>query len=126
MAENQASVAALTNRLTQSNAEVERLQHELKRGEDCIHEHRDLLSTMRNNSQLVHEQVHALMEELDAQRELVNKLETDSLSEFESIKPVFEAKIENLKQMAAKEIAKLQNDCEMKSLQNDEVIHSFA
>ncbi|XP_011151920.1 hyaluronan mediated motility receptor isoform X2 [Harpegnathos saltator] len=121
MAENQASVAALTNRLAQSNAEVERLQHELKRGEDCIHEHKDLLSAMRNNSQLVHEQVHALMEELDEQREKVDQLEINSLSEFEAIKPIFEAKIENLKQIAAKEMAKLQNDCEKKTLQNDEM-----
>lgn len=122
MAENQASVVALTDRLAQSNAEVERLQHELKRGEDCIHEHKDLLSAMRNNSQLVHEQVHALMEELDAQREMVNQLEASSLSEFEAIKPIFEAKIENLKQITTKEITRLQNDYENKSLQNDEVI----
>lgn len=122
MAENQASVLALTNRLAQSNAEVERLQHELKRGEDCIHEHKDLLSAMRNNSQLVHEQVHALMEELDAQREMVDQLEASSLSEFEAIKPIFEAKIENLKKITAKEITRLKNDCKKKSLQNDEVI----
>ncbi|XP_032668210.1 hyaluronan mediated motility receptor-like isoform X2 [Odontomachus brunneus] len=121
MAENQASVVALTNRLAQSNAEVERLQHELKRGEDCIHEHKDLLSAMRNNSQLVHEQVHALMEELDAQREMVDQLEASSLSEFEAIKPIFEAKIENLKKITAKEITRLKDDCEKKSLQNDEL-----
>lgn len=125
MAENQASVVALTNRLAQSNAEVERLQHELKRGEDCINEHRNLLSVMRNNSQLVHEQVNTLMEELDAQREKVDQLEAGNLSEFESIKPIFEAKIENLKQIAAKEIAKLQNNYEKKSLQNDEVISTL-
>lgn len=122
MAENQASVVALTNRLAQSNAEVERLQHELKRGEDYIDEHKDLLSAMRNNSQLVHEQVHALMEELDAHREMVDQLEISSLSEFDAIKPIFEAKIENLKQITAKEITRLKNDCEKKSLQNDEVI----
>ncbi|XP_014470917.1 PREDICTED: hyaluronan mediated motility receptor-like isoform X2 [Dinoponera quadriceps] len=121
MAENQASVVALTNRLAQSNAEVERLQHELERGEDCIREHKDLLSTMRNNSQLVNEQVHVFMEELDAQRGMVDQLEAGSLSEFEAIKPIFEVKIENLKRVAAEEIARLQNDCEKKSLQNDEM-----
>ncbi|XP_012229058.1 putative leucine-rich repeat-containing protein DDB_G0290503 isoform X2 [Linepithema humile] len=121
MAENQASVVALTNRLAQSNAEVERLQHELKRDEDCIREHRDLLSVMRNNSQMVHEQVHVLIEELNAHRELVEQLETGNLSEFESIKSILETKIENLKQKAAKEIAGLQNDSEEKSLQNNKL-----
>lgn len=85
MAENQASVAALTKRLTQSNAEVERLQHELKRGEDCINEHRDLLNIMRNNSEMVYVQVHTLMEQLDAKKGLVNQLEAESLNEVESI-----------------------------------------
>lgn len=122
MAENQASVVALTNRLAQSNAEVERLQRELKRSEDYVQEHRDLLGMMRNNSKLVHDQVNALTEELRAQREKVDKLQTDSLSEFESIKPIFEAKIENLKQTAAKEITRLRTDCDKKSLQNNEVI----
>lgn len=121
MTENQASVAALTNRLAQSNAEVERLQHELKRDEDCIREHRDLLSVMRSNSQMVHEQVHVLIEELNAHRELVEQLEAGNLSEFESIKSILETKIENLKQKAAKEIAGLQNDSEEKSLQNNKV-----
>lgn len=122
MAENQASVVALTNRLAQSNAEVERLQHELERGEDYIDEHKDLLSAMRNNSQLVHKQVNALMKELDAQREMVDQLEAGSLSEFEAIKPIFEMKIEDLKRIAAEEIAKLGKNCEKKSLQNDEVM----
>lgn len=122
MTENQASVVALTNRLAQSNAEVERLQDELKRGEDCIDEHKNLLNMMRNNSQLVHEQVHAFMEELDVQREMIDRLEAGSLSEFETVKPVFEAKIENLKQIIAKEITKLKEDCKKKSRQNDEVI----
>ncbi|KAG7204959.1 hypothetical protein KM043_005345 [Ampulex compressa] len=121
MAENQASVAALTKRLAQSNAEVERLQHELKRGEDCIYEHRDLLSIMRNNSQMVHEQVHALMEQLDAKKGLVDQLEADSLTEFESIKSVFEAKIDHLRQIAAEEITRLQEDCDKKTVQNTEM-----
>lgn len=124
MAENQASVIALTKRLAQSNAEVERLQHELERGEDCIYEHKDLLSAMRNNSQMVHTQVNELMGELDVQREMVDQL-AGSLSEFEAIKPIFEAKIENLKRIAAEEIARLRKDCEEKSLRNDEVILYF-
>ncbi|XP_076668686.1 uncharacterized protein LOC143369105 [Andrena cerasifolii] len=120
MAENQSSVAALTNRLTQNNAEGERLQHELKRGEDCINEHRDLLNIMRNNSEIVHGQVHALMEELDAKRGLVNQLEIDSSSEVESMKLVFEAKIKDLKEIATKEVTKLQADCDAKDAQNVE------
>ncbi|XP_068972661.1 putative leucine-rich repeat-containing protein DDB_G0290503 isoform X3 [Bombus flavifrons] len=121
MAENQASVAALTKRLAQSNAEVERLQHELKRGEDCINEHRDLLSIMRNNSQIAHEQVHVLMDQLDAKKGLVDQLETESLSELESLKSVFEAKIDDLKKIATRQVAKLQAENDVKNAQNIEM-----
>lgn len=129
MAENQASVAALTKRLAQSNAEVERLQHELKRGEDCISEHRDLLTIMRNNSQMVHEQVHTLMEQLDVKKGLVDQLEAESLSEVESLKSLFEAKIDDLKQVATKEVAKLQAECAAKTAENAEIkaqLHEMA
>lgn len=125
MAENQASVAALTKRLAQSNAEVERLQHELKRGEDCINEHRDLLSIMRNNSQIVHEQVHVLMDQLDAKKGLVDQLEAESLSELESLKSVFEAKIDDLKKIATRQVAKLQAENDAKTAQNIEVLFIF-
>lgn len=125
MAENQASVAALTKRLAQSNAEVERLQHELKRGEDCINEHRDLLSIMRNNSQIVHEQVHVLMDQLDAKKGLVDQLEAESLSELESLKSVFEAKIDDLKKIATRQVAKLQAENDVKTAQNIEVLFIF-
>ncbi|CAK9797651.1 hypothetical protein ANTPLA_LOCUS1290 [Anthophora plagiata] len=121
MAENQASVAALSKRLAQSNAEVERLQHALQRGEDCINEHRDLLSIMRNNSQMVHEQVHALMEQLDAKKGLFDQLEAESLNEVQSIKSIFEAKIDDLKQIATRQVAKLQADYDTKAAQNDEM-----
>ncbi|KZC09615.1 Laminin-like protein epi-1 [Dufourea novaeangliae] len=129
MAENQASVAALAKRLAQSNAEVERLQRELKRGEDCINEHRNLLNIMRNNSQMVHVQVHALMEQLDVKKGLVNQLEVESLSEVEAIRSIFEAKIEDLRQIVSKEVTKLQADCEAKDAQNIEMknqLHEMA
>ncbi|XP_043527976.1 hyaluronan mediated motility receptor-like isoform X1 [Frieseomelitta varia] len=121
MAENQASVAALTKRLAQSNAEVERLQHELKRGEDCIGEHRDLLSIMRNNSKIVHEQVRVLMEQLDIKKGLVDQLEAESVSEMESLKSVFEAKIDDFKNIAAKKVAKLQAENDVKTAENVEM-----
>lgn len=121
MAENQASVAALTKRLAQSNAEVERLQHELKRGEDCINEHRDLLSIMRDNSQMVHEQVHVLMEQLDAKKGLVDQFEAETLNEVESLKVIFEAKIDDLRNIASREVAKLQAECDTKAAKNVEV-----
>ncbi|XP_076301100.1 uncharacterized protein LOC143219137 isoform X2 [Lasioglossum baleicum] len=121
MAENQASVAALTKRLAQSNTEVERLQRELKRGEDCINEHRDLLNVMRNNSQIVQTQVHALMEQLDARKGLVDQLEVKSLNEVESVRATFESTIEDLKQIVAKEVTKLKSDCDAKDAQNAEM-----
>ena len=125
MAENQASVAALTKRLAQSNAEVERLQHELKRGEDRIDEHRDLLSIMRNNSKIVHEQVRVLMEELDIKKGLVDQLEAESITEMESLKSVFEAKIGDFKNIATKKVAKLQAENDAKTAQNVEVPFFF-
>ncbi|XP_046838598.1 hyaluronan mediated motility receptor-like isoform X4 [Vespa crabro] len=121
MAENQASVAALSKRLAQSHAEVERLQDELKRGEDCIHEHRDLLASMRNNSQMVHDQVHNIMKQLDAERQLVSQIEAGSLSEFESIKTVFEMKIDELQRVAAKEITRLREEINKKSSESAEM-----
>ncbi|XP_043669772.1 hyaluronan mediated motility receptor-like isoform X2 [Vespula pensylvanica] len=121
MAENQASVAALSKRLAQSHAEVERLQDELRRGEDCIHEHRDLLASMRNNSQMVHDQVHNIMKQLDAERQLVSQIEAGSLSEFESIKTIFEVKIDELQRVAAKEITRLREEMKKKSNENTEM-----
>lgn len=122
MAENQASVVALTKRLAQSNAEVERLQYEVERGEDSIREHKELLGAMRTNSQLVHEQVHSFMKELDAHRDLVDQHQSGNLSQFDSIKSIFEAKIENLNRKAAEEIARLEDDVKLKSILNNEVI----
>ncbi|KAL6448407.1 hypothetical protein ACFW04_000378 [Cataglyphis niger] len=120
-ADNKASLIALTNRLAQSNAEVEKLQDDLKHSEICIREHRDLLSAMRNSSQLVDEQIHIVMKELDTQRELVDQHKIDNVSQLESIKSIFETQIEDLKQKAAKEISKLQKDFEQKSLLNNEL-----
>jgi len=122
MAENQASVAALTNRLAQSNAEVERLQYEVRRGEDCIREHKELLSAMRTNSQLVHEQVQCFMKELDAHRNLVDQHQSGNLSQLDKIKSIFEAKIDNLKQEAAMEISRLEDDAKLKSVLNNQVM----
>lgn len=122
MAENQASVAALTTRLAQSTAEVERLQHELKLDKDCINEHRDLLSIMRNNSQMVHEQVHVLMEQLDAKKGLVDQLEAESLSEVESLRSILEAKIDDLRKIATREVAALQAENNEITAQNVEVL----
>ncbi|KMQ91822.1 hyaluronan mediated motility receptor [Lasius niger] len=119
--ENTASVMALTTSLAQSNAEVEKLQNELKHSEDCIREHRDLLNVMRSNKQLMDEQIQAILEELDIHREMVDKHQTNNISQFELIKSIFETQIEGLKQDAAKEISRLQNDCEQKSLKNDEL-----
>ncbi|XP_026667306.1 hyaluronan mediated motility receptor-like [Ceratina calcarata] len=125
MAENQASVAALSTRLAQSTAEVERLQYELQRGESSINEHRDLLNIMRSNSQMVHEQVHAIMEQLDVKKGLVDQLEAESLNEVQSMKSLFEAKIDDLRRVADKEIAKLKADCDAKTAQNAEITNQL-
>lgn len=114
MAEKQAAVAALAQHLTQSNSEVEWLKSDLKHSEDCINKHRDLLSMMCHNSQVAHIVVHASMEKLHAKKGLVNHLESKRLSEVESIKSVFEAKIEDLKQAITK-IVTLQVQVQLKA-----------
>jgi len=125
MADNQASVIALTDRLAQSNAEVERLQCEIKRGEDCIQEHRDLLNVMRNNSQIVHEEVGACLEELTSYRNMIDELETSNMSNYDTIRNLCETKIGTIKNEATKEFTRLKNDINQKSLQNDEVIFTI-
>lgn len=122
MAENQASIIALSTRLVQSNAEVERLQYELKRDDERIDEYQDLFNIMRKNSQEVHDQVQTIMGELDIYKDLGNQLMTGNLPELESLKCIFEKKIESLKQNAAKEVSRLQKEIEQKSLQDEEVI----
>lgn len=122
MAENQASVAALTDRLAQSNAEVERLQCEVKRGESCIQEHRELLNVMRSNSEVVHKEVEAFLEELTTYRDTIDEMEVSNMSKYEMIRNLCETKIGAIKTEATKELARLQSDIEQKSLQNHEVI----
>ncbi|XP_011341570.2 hyaluronan mediated motility receptor isoform X1 [Ooceraea biroi] len=121
MTENQASVMALTDRLAQSNAEVERLQCEVKRSEDCIQEHRDLLNVMRNNSQMVHKEVEACLQELATYRDMIGELEANNMSNYDTIRNLCETKIETIKSEATKEFTKLKNDIKQKSLQNDEL-----
>jgi len=122
MADNQASVIALTDRLAQSNAEVERLHCEIKRGEDCIQEHRELLNMMRNNSQVVHKEVETCLEELISYRNVIDELEAGNMSNYDTIKNLCETKIGTIKNEATKEFTRLKNDIKQKSLQNDEVI----
>lgn len=124
MAENQASVIALTDRLAQSNAEVERLQFEVKRSEDCIQKHRDLLNVMRNNSQIVHKEVETCLEELTTYRDMIDELEVSNMSNYDTIRNLCETKIGTIKNEATKEFTRLKNDIKQKSLQNDEVISS--
>lgn len=122
MAENQASVAALCQRLTESDSEVERLQNELKSGADSIQEHRGLLSAMRNTSKILSEEVYTLMEQLDANKGVVDQLEAVNLAEIESVRSLFFAEIESLKEISAKEITRLQEECKNKDQQNAEVM----
>ncbi|XP_076636530.1 uncharacterized protein LOC143349289 [Colletes latitarsis] len=123
MAENQASVAALTQHLMQNDTEAEKLQQELKCNENRINGHRDLLSIMRNNSQMVHVQIHALMEQLNEKKGSVSELETEHFYEVESIKSIFETKIDGLRQAITKQVtlqvqAQLEADIDEKDAQN--------
>ncbi|XP_011877413.1 PREDICTED: hyaluronan mediated motility receptor-like isoform X4 [Vollenhovia emeryi] len=54
-------------------------------------------------------------------RELVDQHQSGNMSQFDKIKSLFETKIENLKQKAAKEISRLEDDAKLKSILNDEL-----
>ncbi|KAI4504568.1 hypothetical protein M0802_000118 [Mischocyttarus mexicanus] len=117
MTENQAAFAAVSEHLAQSNAEVERLQHELKRAEDSLQEHRDVLTSICNNSQMIQN----IMKQLDARRQIVNKIEADSISECESIKKIYELKIDEYQRKATKEINRLREQVKKKNSDNLEM-----
>ncbi|XP_076383328.1 uncharacterized protein LOC117228356 isoform X2 [Megalopta genalis] len=121
MRENQALVITLTKHLAENNTDVEKLQRELKRGEDSVNEHHELLTIMRNNSKVVHSQIHDLMKEFDDKRVLVNQLESEKVNKIHVIKSVFEAKIQDLKQLTTKEVTQLHANCDKKDAQNAEM-----
>lgn len=121
MCENQASIAALTEHLVQCNSEVDRLHEELKRGEDCLLEHKQLLESMKNNLQLVNDKFHGIIIQLNAKKDLVEQLEANTLTEFQSMKEIFKEKLEELKNTATNEITRLKEECDKKSNDNKEV-----
>lgn len=121
MTENQATINALVQRLAQSDAEVERLHRELKSTEMCMHEHRDLLNAMHNNSKLTNDQVFSLIDQLESKRTHIDQIEINNLADIESMRATFEKKIDNLKQVIGKEVQKLEEECRQKSSQNKEV-----
>ena len=121
MAENQLSVAALTRRLEQSEAEVERLQRELLSKEGSLMGYRDLFETITHNSKLVQEQLDSITDKLDEKVELINQIEEKNMSEINEAKATFNAKIEHLKISAIDELAKAQKECKLKLERNAEV-----
>lgn len=117
MTENKAAFTAVSERLAQSNAEVERLQYELRRSENSLQEHREALFAMYNSSQILQNYT----KQLDANREIVNQIEADSISECESMKKHYELKIDEFKQIATKEINLLRETVKKKSSENEEM-----
>ncbi|XP_043266915.1 hyaluronan mediated motility receptor-like [Venturia canescens] len=117
MAENQASVAALSQQLSESNAEVERLQTIIKSGEESINEHRGLLSAMRNTSKILTKEVFTLMEQLDANKSIVDQLEAVNLAEIESVRSRIYAEIDSFKSTTVNEITRLQEENKKKDEQ---------
>ena len=121
MSENQASVCALTNRIAESDAEVKRLQRELETSESSLREHRDLLSSVQSNSKVLQEQVHAITDQLKEKESLIDQLKENCKTEIESFKSALESKIENVMEVTAIRVSKLQEDCLNKSKLNAEV-----
>lgn len=122
MAENQASVAALTRRLAQSEAEVDRLQEELQSKEGSLLGYRDLFETITQNSKLVQEQLDTITDKIDEKVELISQIEEKSVTEINEAKAAFTARIDDLKSDAIDELAKVQTECTATSARNAEVI----
>lgn len=122
MAENQASVAALTRRLAQSETEVERLQRELQTKEASVLEYRDLFETITQNSKMMQEQLDTITDQIDEKVDLINQAEASSVNEINAAKTVFDNKIDNLKSITMLELSKVQQECKEKTEQNAEVI----
>ncbi|XP_023316245.1 myosin-9-like [Trichogramma pretiosum] len=125
MAENQLSVAALTRRLEQSEAEVERLQRELVARDASLIGYRDLFDTITLNSKLVQEQLDSITDKIDEKVELISQMEEKSASDINEAKANFNAKIEYLKSTAIGELAKVQKECNFKSERNAELRESL-
>lgn len=121
MAENQASIAALTRRLAQSEAEVERLQSELQAKEGSLIGYRDLFETMTENSKMIQEQLDTITDKLEEKSEHIDRMEEASVSEINAAKAAFSSKIDSLKSYTIDELAKAQKECQESSNLNSEV-----
>ncbi|XP_078040517.1 uncharacterized protein LOC144471853 [Augochlora pura] len=121
MTENQELIVTLTKHLVEGNTDVEKLQRELKHDEDSVNKHRELLTIMQNNSKTVHVQMHDLMKQFNDRRVLISQLETEKINKIHLIKTIFEAKIEDLKQLRTKEVTQLHSACDEKNAQNAEM-----
>ncbi|XP_016839902.1 myosin-15-like isoform X1 [Nasonia vitripennis] len=121
MAENQASVAALTRRLAQSEAEVERLQRELQTKEGSLVGYRELLDNITSNSKMAQEQLDTITDKIDEKVEHISQMEVQSVNEINAAKTMFNAKIESLRTVTIEELAKVQKECQEKSERNAEL-----
>lgn len=121
MAENQASLSALSNRLAQSDTEVKRLQQELKINEASLCEHRDLLSTTQNNSKLLQEQIQSISDQLKAKESLIDEIEENCRIDIQSIKSALELRIDTVVKSTASEVSRLQEECSDKTKLNKEL-----
>ncbi|XP_011502136.1 PREDICTED: centromere-associated protein E-like [Ceratosolen solmsi marchali] len=114
MSENQASVAALTHRLAQSEAEVERLQKELQTNEGSLTGYCDLFESIVQDSKMVQEELHSITNKVEEKVDIINQLEVQSVTEINTAKTAFNAKIENLKSVTIHELSKAQKECKSK------------
>ncbi|XP_012264981.2 myosin-2 heavy chain, non muscle-like [Athalia rosae] len=126
MSENQATVTAISERLAESDSEVERLQAELEWEKTRLREHRELLNTMRANSTLAHEQMRSLLQQLDAKKEDIDQLVVDNVVKFDAMKSLFDAKIQELNDVTAVEITRLRAECDKSNDENKELKQQLA
>ncbi|XP_043467014.1 putative leucine-rich repeat-containing protein DDB_G0290503 isoform X2 [Leptopilina heterotoma] len=121
MSENQASLAALSNRLAQSDNEVKRLQRELEISDTSISDYRDLLSTMQNNVKHHQEQMQLISEQLKTKENLIDEIEENCRVEIQTIKLSLEKKIDTVMETTANEVSRLQEECTNKTKLNIEL-----
>ncbi|XP_044010016.1 spindle pole body component 110-like [Aphidius gifuensis] len=126
MEDNQATVAALSKRLNDSNVEIERLENELKFNKDLVEEYKNSLDALQKSSNNVNEKLNSFITQMNSKKDLIEEIEINSIADIESLKIIFEEKIDKLKEISEQEILKIQNICLEKEQLNKKLKQQLA
>lgn len=108
MEDNQATVGALSKRLNDSNVEIERLENELKFNKDLVEEYKNSLEALQKSSNNINEKLNSFLRQMNDKEIEIN---SEITADIETLKIIFEEKIDKLKEISEQEILKYQNIC---------------